>query len=65
MFDYICIIQRLLYEDEKTDNFDDILIKINSKSANKLIPVQDAQEVIQFISKAIKSAETDALPSCM
>ena len=57
--------QRLYYEDEKTDNFEQILIKINEKCSNKLIQIKDGKEIIEFILSAIKSAESNSLQSCM
>ena len=57
--------KRLYLEDEKCDNFEDIIIAINKKSKNKFIETENGQEIIQFIEKPINALESNQIEKCL
>ena len=59
---------KLYLEDEKSDNFENIIIAINKKSENKFIETENAQEIMQFIQKSlntVQSLQSSQIEKCM
>eukprot|EP01083_Nonionella_stella_P318749 1166659_1 len=50
---------RLYYAEEKSNNFEDILISVNKKSQRPFISPQNAEPVMEFINSALNAAESN------
>ena len=56
--------KRLFYGEEKTDEFEDIVIAINKKSDRKFMAPERGQEILSFCGRALDRSESNQVPKC-